>query len=225
MAGKMLLGRVPVVPGGVELRPRRSLEVRGSPELQNGGLRALEEAWDDFLLEAFSCQVWSFSALLGRLKVVPGGVEVRPRRSLEVRGSPELQNGAPRALKELLDDFLLEAFSCQVWSFSVLLGRLKVSPGGVEVRPRRSLEVRGSPELQNGALRALEELFDDFLLEAFSCQVWSFSVLLGRLQESPEVPMPPLESQGMPRSVLEFPGVPRPSQGMLPSLFSRLFLG
>ena len=36
-----------------KLRPRRSLEVRGSPELQKGGLRALEEAWDDFLLEAF----------------------------------------------------------------------------------------------------------------------------------------------------------------------------
>ena len=32
-------------PGGVKLRPRRSLEVRGSPELQNGGLRALGEAW------------------------------------------------------------------------------------------------------------------------------------------------------------------------------------
>ena len=41
----MLLGRVQVAPGGVELRPRRSQEVRGSPELQNGGLRALEEAW------------------------------------------------------------------------------------------------------------------------------------------------------------------------------------
>ena len=30
--------------GGVKLRPRRSLEVRGSPELQNGGLRALGKA-------------------------------------------------------------------------------------------------------------------------------------------------------------------------------------
>ena len=45
--------RVLVDPGGVELRPRRSQEVRGSPELQNGGLRALEEAWGDFLIEAF----------------------------------------------------------------------------------------------------------------------------------------------------------------------------
>ena len=53
----MSLGRLKLVPEGVELRPWRSLEVRGSPELQNGGLRALEEAWDDFLLEAFSCQV------------------------------------------------------------------------------------------------------------------------------------------------------------------------
>ena len=65
----MLLGRLQVAPGGVELRPRRSLEVRGSPELQNGGLRALEEVWGDFLVEAFSCQVWSFSVLLGRLQV------------------------------------------------------------------------------------------------------------------------------------------------------------
>ena len=51
-----------MAPGGVdvELCPRMSLEFRGSPELQNGGLRALEEAWDDFLLETFFCQVWSF---------------------------------------------------------------------------------------------------------------------------------------------------------------------
>jgi len=126
----VLLGRLQVVPGGVELRPRRSLEVKGSPELQNGGLRALEEAWDDFLLEAFSCQVWSFSVLLGRFQMVPGGVELRPRRSLEVRGSPELQNADLRALEEALDDFLLEAFSCQVWSFSVFLGRLQVAPVG-----------------------------------------------------------------------------------------------
>ena len=34
-----------MVPGGVELLPGRSLEVRESSELQIGGLRALEEAW------------------------------------------------------------------------------------------------------------------------------------------------------------------------------------
>ena len=95
--------------GGVKLRLWRSQEVRGSPELQNGGLRALEEAWDDFLLEAFFCQVWSFSVLLGRLRVGPGGVELRPRRSHEVRGSPELQNGDLRALEEAWGDFLIEA--------------------------------------------------------------------------------------------------------------------
>ena len=96
---------------------------------------------------------------------------MRPRRSLEVRGSPELQNGALRALEELFDDFLLEVFSCQVWSFSVLLGRLRVAPGGVKLRLRRSQEVRGSPELLNGGLRALEEAWDDFLIAAFSYQV------------------------------------------------------
>ena len=71
-----------------------------SQEVSGGGLRALEEAWDDFLLEAFSCQVCSFSVVLGRLKLVPEGVDLRPWRCLEVRGSPELQNGGLRALEE-----------------------------------------------------------------------------------------------------------------------------
>ena len=88
--------------------------MRGSPELQNGGLRALEEAWADFLLEAFFRQVWSFSVLIGRLWLAPGGVDLRSWRSLEVKGSPELQNGGLRALEEAWDDFLLEAFFCQV---------------------------------------------------------------------------------------------------------------
>ena len=44
-------GACQVAPGDHELRPRRSLEVRGSLKLQNGGLRALEEAWDNFVLE------------------------------------------------------------------------------------------------------------------------------------------------------------------------------
>ena len=61
-----------MAPGGVELRPRRSQEVKESPELQNGGLRALEEAWDGVLMEGRSCQVWSFSVLLGRLEVAHG---------------------------------------------------------------------------------------------------------------------------------------------------------
>ena len=66
---------------------REVLEVRASPELQNGGLRALEEAWDDFLLEAFFCQVWVFSVLLWRLQVAPGGVELCLRRSREAQSS------------------------------------------------------------------------------------------------------------------------------------------
>ena len=95
--------------------------MKGSPELQNGSLKALEEVWDDFLLEAFFFQLWSFFLLLGRLWVAPGGFELRPRRSQEVKGSPELQNGGLRALEEAWDDFLLEAFFCQVWSFSGFL--------------------------------------------------------------------------------------------------------
>ena len=56
----MLLARVQVVPGSVEQRPRSSLEVRGSPELQNGGLRALEEAWDDPCLRHFPVKFGRF---------------------------------------------------------------------------------------------------------------------------------------------------------------------
>ena len=100
-----------MVPGGEELRPRRSLEIRGSLRFQNGCVRALEEAWNNFLLEACSCQVWSFSVLLGRAQVAPGDVELCPRTSLEVRGSPELQNGGLRALREAWDDFLIEAIN------------------------------------------------------------------------------------------------------------------
>ena len=48
---------VVLCPGGSELRPWRSQDVGGSSQVQNGGLRALEEAWDDFLLEALFCQV------------------------------------------------------------------------------------------------------------------------------------------------------------------------
>ena len=86
-------------------------------------------------------------------------MELGPRRSQDVRGSQELQNGGLRAL--LLDGRVLD-------TSGVVLGRLKLVPEGVELRPWRSLEVRGSPDLQNGGLRALEEAWDDFLLEAFS---------------------------------------------------------
>ena len=78
--------------GGVELCPRRPQEVKGSPELQNGGLRPLEDAWDDFLLEVFLCQVWSVAVVQGSVQVEPGGVEQRLRSFLEVGGSSELQN-------------------------------------------------------------------------------------------------------------------------------------
>ena len=81
-----------MLPGSVELRPWRSVEVRGSPELQNAGLRALKEAWDDVVIEAFSCQVWSLSGLLGRVQAVLGA-------SQEVLGGQEVPGGQgkPRA--------------------------------------------------------------------------------------------------------------------------------
>ena len=107
----------------------------GSSQLWNGGLRALEEAWDDFLLEAFFCQVWSFSVLLGRLWVAPGGVDLRPWRSQEVRGSQELQNGGLRALEEAwITTFRSRHFSVKFsrflafWKFEA--ERWRVEAGG-----------------------------------------------------------------------------------------------
>ena len=71
--------------------------------------------------------------------------------------------GKPRAPERWLespgrsqDDNFAEAIPCQVWSSSVRLGRLEVAQRDVKLRPRSSQEVRGSPELQNGGLRALE---------------------------------------------------------------------
>ena len=57
---------------------------------------------------------------------------------------------------------------CRVWLFSVLPGCLQVARGGVELRPRSFLELRGSSELQNGGLRALGEAWmTTFLLRHF----------------------------------------------------------
>ena len=161
----------------MDLRPWRSLEVRGRSELHNGGLRVLEEAWDDFLLEAFSCQGCSFSVLLGRLRLVREGLELCLCRSLEVGGSPESQNGGLRVLEEVLGWFLLDVFFCQ----SLLVFCVS---GSSQVGSRRCgvafLEVLGG----QGKSRVLERLpesygrglDDDFRVEAFSCQVWLFSV-------------------------------------------------
>ena len=57
------------------------------------------------------------------------GVELGLRRSQEVRRSPELQRWPESSGRGLDNDFLIEAFSCHVWSFSVLLGRLLLAPG------------------------------------------------------------------------------------------------
>ena len=105
--------------------------------------------------------------LFGDLVVsCPGGPRRCPAGSKEVPGGqakPRAPERWPESSRRGLDDdFLIEAFSCQVWSFSVLRGRVQMAPEGVELRPRRSLEVRGSPKLQNGGLRALEEAWDDF---------------------------------------------------------------
>jgi hypothetical protein len=110
-----------------------------------------------FGLRHFPVKSGVFLCFFGRVK---GSLRVLTRSRVVQGGA-----GKPRAPERwressgrgLDNDFLIEAFFCQVWSFAVVLGRLQVAPGGVELRPRRSQEVRGSPQLQNGGLRALEE--------------------------------------------------------------------
>ena len=73
-----------MAPEGVELRLRRSLEFRGSLELQNGGFRALEEtSMMIFRLRRFPPSLCVFRGVLA----APGGAELRPERFQEVRGS------------------------------------------------------------------------------------------------------------------------------------------
>ena len=71
---------VVLCPGGSELRPWRSQEVKGSLELQNGGLRALEEAWiTTFRSRHFSVKFgrflgfWRLEAGRCRLEAGAGG--------------------------------------------------------------------------------------------------------------------------------------------------------
>ena len=101
-----------MAPQGVKLRLRRSQEVRRSLELQNGGLRALKEAWmRNFSLRHFPVKSGRFLCFSLVVQVAPGGVELRQRRSQEIRGSLELQNGTFRALEEglSLDGRVLDA--------------------------------------------------------------------------------------------------------------------
>ena len=71
-------------------------------------------------------------------------------------GKPRASERWPESSGRSLDDaFLIEVFSCEVWSFFVL--RLQVARGEVELRLGSFLEVRGRLELRDGGLRALEE--------------------------------------------------------------------
>ena len=110
------------------------------------------------------------------------GVSSRSRRCQAASKEVPRGQGKPRAPERwpessgrgLDDDFPIEAFSCQVWSFSVQQGRLQVVPGGVELRPGRSLKLRESQELQIGSLRALEEAW------TMTFRFRHFSVKFGR---------------------------------------------
>ena len=121
-----------MAPGAVELHLRRSQEVRGSLQPQNGGLRALEEAWmATFGLRHFPVKSGVFLCFFGRVK---GSLRIlkRSRVVQEGAGKPRAPERWPESSgRGISNDFLIEVFFCQVWSFSVVLGRLQVAPGGV----------------------------------------------------------------------------------------------
>jgi len=67
--------RLQVAPGGVKLSPRRSQEVRGSLQLQNCGLRALEEVWMmTFRLRHFLSSLVVFGVLWARAGLAEEGL-------------------------------------------------------------------------------------------------------------------------------------------------------
>ena len=82
----------------------------------------------------------------------PGGSRRCQAASKEVprgQGKPRPPERWPESSgRGLDDDFLIEAFSCQVWSFSVLLGVSWWFLEGVELRPGRCLKLRESQEFQ-----------------------------------------------------------------------------
>ena len=96
----------------------------------------------------------------------PGGFRRCQAASKEVSGG----QGKPRAPERwpesagrgLDDDFQVEAFSVKSGRCLCVFWGVQVAQGGVRLRPRKSQELRGSLELQNGGLRALEEAWDDF---------------------------------------------------------------
>ena len=107
------------------------------PEISGRGLDG------DFRVEHFPVKSCLFLCFFRRVKgltksgVVQGGA-----------GKPKAPKSWPESFSRGLDNnFLIEAFFCQVWSFSVILGRLEVAPGAVELHLRRSQEVRGSLQL------------------------------------------------------------------------------
>ena len=78
-----------MAPGGIELRLKRS-QVRGSPELQIGSLRALGEAWmTTFRLRHFSVKSCFFQCfwVLSRLQEVSNFVQGGLRRAEEAQSA------------------------------------------------------------------------------------------------------------------------------------------
>ena len=111
----------------------------------------------------------------------PGGSRRCPAAFEEVSGGPRAPEWWPESSgRGLDDDFQVEAFSCQVWLFSLpLWARAGLAEGGLarsRAVPRGAGKPRAPERWPESSGRSLD---DDFLVEAFSCQVWLFSVLPG----------------------------------------------
>ena len=130
--------------------------------------------WNFTFLQFLSSLVvlWSSGASPGGLRRCQAASKEVPRG----QGKPRPQERWPESSgRGLDDDFLIEAFSCQVWSFSVLLGVSRWFQEGVELRPGRCLKLRESQEFQVCGLRALQEAWTmTFRLRRFSVKFGRF---------------------------------------------------
>ena len=117
--------------------------MEGSLELQNGGLRALEEAWNEFLIEAFVVKSGHFlcseASSDGSRRV-----ELCPRMFPGVQGKARAPEWCPESFGRGLGQ--IPASGIFLLSLVVFCASV-ASPGGVELCLRRSLEVRESAEL------------------------------------------------------------------------------
>jgi hypothetical protein len=125
-------------------RHRDITRVEQGPDTRNCCSELL--SWNFTFLQFLSSLVvlWSSGASPGGSRRCQAASKEVPRGQGKARPPERWRESSGRGLD---DDFLIEAFSCQVWSFSVLLGRLQVVPGGCRAASWEVSEAQGKPRV------------------------------------------------------------------------------